>query len=1303
MNKPSPFRYLLLIFPLIAVLALGYFIYNQFAKMAGQEEFSLPIPGQVTPAEEQDLSLYQQAVDQAVDVLKQADPGFVLYQPRVTSVETSADGAKALIWLESLDPETGEVMAREPELAVADINPDGQKGTPAEWNITLPYDAGYAESLQSIPGSLLGEDGVQRYQKQIAEPKVTAKFGGYYLPWAAGLSKKLTWSISHTSCANNACYYAYDFADGTMFPLLAAKGGKVFAAQWTCSNGSTSCTNYIILQDDSTTPTTYQIYYHLANSSIPAALRVKGAQVSRGQFIGNVDDTGASTAHHLHFMVHASTYGYWGQAVDITFRDVSINYDPVTQGGRPRLPSEASQYGGQGQYSYVSGNIPANAPTGSLSLPQEGATFTSNTLVVAGTAQDDNKIAKIQPLAYYADAWHEIGTAVSASPFSIPIDMCAASATLPDGPIAIAVAIYDVDGNQSYNLTGFRGITKSYSCGQAAVVQPCSVTADQVAFFSQPNYTGVCKVYNTVDIGNRGSMGGFSGYDAASVLVGSNSQATIWGKDAYLGRAETFISSDPDLRDNLLNQGVFNSFKVRAKSNAPAAPTLSYPASGATFTTADSLILSWANRGWADEFQAVLSGSNGFTTRTTEWMQDQSWNPGSLPAGSYTWKVTARNSANGLSSAAVSGTFTVTAAASPAAAAFTAPWMDTVESGMNGWISTGLWKQSTARSSSPTHSWNYGETVSSVTQYATGGRGTLTSPGIVIPDGSYYLKFNYRYKTESAQRFWDQRWVQVSKDGGPFENLYQLTDDPSGYWLGSPAISLQSYAGSTIRLRFFFDTVDTHLNTGDGWFVDNISVDSTGLAGGCNEPAVNDTPSQATSLTIGGSVAGDICAAGDVDYFKVTVTAGQTLTFDVDAKTVGSALDPYLYLLDPTGRITLAESDDEVAFKVKDSLLYYTFPQAGTYLLKLKAWDHPMVGGAEYFYLLRVYADTTAPSATMIYPASGTLLPNAPVSVRVSTADGDDGSGISHVNFFWHDHDWVTGKWEAIGEDWDASDGWGVSFDPTAETAGTKGALFAQVFDGSGNRASAVSWSIGTDPTQAAPALPTTTLLALPATTNINTILLQWNVVDASSTLAAYEFQIQENGGSWVDWQPTGGTKPADRYAWFIGVPGRAYGFRMRAVDAAGGKEEYPAAAEAVISLDACSSGSDTLEPDGLATDHQALFVSDPRIERVFCGQLDEDWYTFTATAGEMYFINGLPLSAATGVVITLYDAAGSPVAEKFPAELGAPSVLRWIAPASGTYTIRMRNFNPLLAGDGVDYQAWVDQGVQYYLPMVNP
>jgi hypothetical protein len=58
---------------------------------------------------------------------------------------------------------------------------------------------------------------------------------------------------------------------------------------------------------------------------------------------------------------------------------------------------------------------------------------------------------------------------------------------------------------------------------------------------------------------------------------------------------------------------------------------------------------------------------------------------------------------------------------------------------------------------------------------------------------------------------------------------------------------------------------------------------------------------------------------------------------------------------------------------------------------------------------------------------------------------------------------------------------------------------------------------------------------------------------------------------------------------------------------------------------------------------------------------------------------------------------------EQFPTQLGQPSTLRWIAPDSQTYYLKMRNFNPLIAGDGVGYQVWVDQGIRVYLPMVLP
>ena len=88
-----------------------------------------------------------------------------------------------------------------------------------------------------------------------------------------------------------------------MFPLLAAKGGVVVAFRDTCINDDHNCTNYLTLRDESTNPTTYQLYYHMMHASIPQPLRTIGAQVLQGDYIGNVDNTGYSTGSHLHFHV----------------------------------------------------------------------------------------------------------------------------------------------------------------------------------------------------------------------------------------------------------------------------------------------------------------------------------------------------------------------------------------------------------------------------------------------------------------------------------------------------------------------------------------------------------------------------------------------------------------------------------------------------------------------------------------------------------------------------------------------------------------------------------------------------------------------------------------------------------------------------------------------------------------------------------------------------------------------------------------------------------------------------------------
>jgi hypothetical protein len=334
---------------LTAIVLLGISIYLIFAGGSQAEptpRAPLPTPSRASTLE----SLLYSELPKAL--AQQEQSNLTLDNIQFNQMKT-----QALLWMTASDAETGEVLAREPEVIIALWNEKTE-----QWELIFANEAGFEEALAA--SDLSSTEVAARfldYDPNASTSGVT--YGGYYLPWQAGLTKRLTWSVGHTSCANNYCIYAFDFADGTMFQIAAAKAGYVYHYKDTCANGDPNCTNSITIQDRTTTPYTYNIYLHIAQGSVPANIRQTGTYVFRGQIIVRADDTGYSSGHHLHFMVveqttlNGCTNYCWGKSVDITFRDVSINWDPVTQGGRPRLPEEAEWYGGEGQRYYTSGNI----------------------------------------------------------------------------------------------------------------------------------------------------------------------------------------------------------------------------------------------------------------------------------------------------------------------------------------------------------------------------------------------------------------------------------------------------------------------------------------------------------------------------------------------------------------------------------------------------------------------------------------------------------------------------------------------------------------------------------------------------------------------------------------------------------------------------------------------------------------------------------------------------------------------------------------------------------------------------------
>ncbi len=1242
---------------------------------------------------------------------------FEAYDWELSQVTYSKDLSHAVVWLDPLDPLTGMTIATEPMLVIVALIPDAPASLSSSWTVVFSQDATWDNQSAQVE-DLLPQEMTYAGSNSVEAPDVPlAALGGYRLPWAAGLTKNLVWSTEHTSCPGSDCYYAFDFADGTMFPLLAAKGGTVFYAKDTCTNGATDCTNIFIIRDVSTTPTSYQIYYHLAQSTIPAALHTIGTTVSQGQYIGNADDTGYSSGHHLHFMVHTSTYGYWGASVDITFRDVSINWDSATQGGSPRTQAGAAISGGEWQTSYTSGNVGANPPTGGLTLPADKQTITTQGLATAGWGTDNLGVTRMQLIAYFEDAWHEVGEAQTSNPFTYNLDICGAG--IPVGPFNLALRAWDVEGNQTQVPLGTRHLVNTVNC-QDEVTPVCLPNDYQAAIYNGINFTGICKL---LGIGNHNpsQLAPVSSNDVASIILGENVQIRMYDGDSWSDRRETLTNSDRNLVDNPINLDHLSSASVQLRtmiptielfvdgSNDPHGPSSADP------SAIDSITVAWRADG-ATKYQTRIfpgtlavaddcGGSGYLTARSPEWSSLLTWSIGTLPAGNYTWCARGRitdNSNNQYFSSWKMEPFPVTNATLPAGTTRNLPFFDTAEAGLNGWTGSGLWRLIEDSWDSSNHLWACNNTDNDYGDPTYGG-GDLTSAPIQIPAGGATLRFKYRYETESDQVFWDQRWVQISQNGGRFQNLIQLSDDAMDAWLTSPAIDLSAYANSVVRIRFHFSTTDRYYNGGmEGWLVDDISVTFPELQG-CEESS-NNTVDNATPIDLGEELSAEVCPAGDVDFYQFFASKGDKLIATVSALQLDphSLLDTHLTLLDQDeyGNSPMDSNDDMQPGVMTDSQLYIRIPEDGKYYLKVKSADHPTSGGGDYYYAISLHeqpatSDAVPPNLTMVYPTTQDGVPSGPASF--SALSNDPGSGVSRVEFWWHSPNWSANEWTLLARDAYGDDGWQAGFNGTGYTGGQSGALAVIAYDWENNARVVVDWEVTIDTTP-----PVTSMIGLPAVTDGTGILLTWNATDSLSRLGSYDIQYREDGGSWQTWQTN--IPGSQRSTWFIGKPGHNYAFRMRGRDMPGNLESYPDSAE-VSTQTALTCQFDAYDldlGDGVAGQAVPLLL-DMYQEHNYCGLGDIDWTGFFARAGAEYLIFVLPGSGSpAGGSLDLYQSSESGwlLHREAPGTDG-PLALRWVAPSDGLYLIRLTSRDDGISGNNATYRIRVGSGWWWNFPVL--
>jgi murein DD-endopeptidase MepM/ murein hydrolase activator NlpD len=557
--------------------------------------------------------LLQQVPQQRTDIL-----ALLIYKVRIDHVAFSDDGNLGLVWVKWIDPETEAFIPGELSLCIARQEKDAQSGNMV-WKLYFQADKDWVKILKSVPVKMMGAELRSRYMpNEQAQQKDGKVYTGYKLPWEAGKSKYLTGSIGHVftykSCPAD-CLYAFDFADGTEFPVLAAKGGRVKYAVWQYPDNQMEHSNYLLLQDNTTTPTTYQLYYHLAQDSIPDNFRVAGAEVLQGQLIAYADNTGPSSGHHLHFMVHTNPKGFWGTSVDIVFSDVSVN------GGRPRTCVEAHNFPNYGSQCmpkslYTSRNADMDRPTGFITKPTTNLEIKARKLAVSGYGKDDMAVKSVQLMYTYDGTWQPASVVVNGTKFNKTVDLC--ELKIPDGDFFLSVQVTDKSGKLSDGQQGMIHLVKNYSCDPTPT--PTTTSTKTLKPSKTPTSTRTLVPTKT----------------DAPAKPNAPTRTSPPGKTPVVTRT-------PEPTQESARATSVPPSKTSLPSK-PEAPTLHSPITfiSGEITDEQDVTLTWTGSGDNVKYSSTLDGPSG-ASMSLPWQVETSWAVGKLPAGKYTWTVIVRN------------------------------------------------------------------------------------------------------------------------------------------------------------------------------------------------------------------------------------------------------------------------------------------------------------------------------------------------------------------------------------------------------------------------------------------------------------------------------------------------------------------------------------------------------------------------------------------------------------------------------------------------------------------------------------
>jgi hypothetical protein len=172
-----------------------------------------------------------------------------------------------------------------------------------------------------------------------------------------------------------------------------------------------------------------------------------------------------------------------------------------------------------------------------------------------------------------------------------------------DGPISVALLLYDVAGNPAPRV-GLRHFTKNYTCPVPPPI--CIPGQDQVTLFDDPYFQGGCVKYDMGNYPTGNSLNPLGNNDADSILVGDDVIASLYSEENYNGHSQALLTDTAYIHYEWVSGNTLSSMKVSSRNSVPQVSVPINPTASAVFREGDVIPFSWLNGGGATEYQVEI-------------------------------------------------------------------------------------------------------------------------------------------------------------------------------------------------------------------------------------------------------------------------------------------------------------------------------------------------------------------------------------------------------------------------------------------------------------------------------------------------------------------------------------------------------------------------------------------------------------------------------------------------------------------------------------------------------------------------